>query len=66
MEPREGRLIHEWSEEIEKAYDTLLEILFYHQYTNELAAVKMMGDELGSPTTDSAAFNQGNKEDESQ
>jgi len=66
MEPREGRLIHEWSEEIEKAYDTLLEILFYHQYTNELASVKMMGDDLGSPAADSAAFNYDNKEDESQ
>lgn len=66
MEPREGKLIHEWSDEIEKAYDTLLEILFYHQFTNELATVKMMGDEIGSPTEDSAMFNQDNKEDENQ
>ncbi|MFN3194396.1 MAG: MqnA/MqnD/SBP family protein [Chlorobiota bacterium] len=64
MEPREGKLIHEWSDEIEKAYDTLLEILFYHQFTNELATVKMMGDEIGSPTEDSAMFNLDKKEDE--
>lgn len=64
-DPREGEVLYSWDEEIEKAYDALLEILFYHQLTNEMATVKMMGDELTSPTNDSILFGEDIEEDES-
>ena len=65
-DPREGEILYTWNEEIEKSYDALLEILFYHQYTNEIATVKMMGDELSTPENDSILFSEGNKEGENQ
>ncbi|MFA7325795.1 MAG: MqnA/MqnD/SBP family protein [Candidatus Kapaibacterium sp.] len=65
-DPREGEILYTWDEEMEKSYDALLEILFYHQLTNEMATVKIMGDELTSPTEDSIIFSQGKEEDESQ
>ncbi|PKL79643.1 MAG: hypothetical protein CVV25_07175 [Ignavibacteriae bacterium HGW-Ignavibacteriae-4] len=65
-DPREGEILYTWNEEMEKSYDALLEILFYHQLTNEMATVKIMGDELTSPTEDSIIFSQGKEEDESQ
>lgn len=65
-DPREGEVLYGWDEEIEKAYDALLEILFYHQLTNEMATVKMMGDELTTPSEDSILFSQDTEEDESQ
>ena len=66
MEPRSGEIIYKWSDEIEQAYDTLLEILFYHQFTSELASVKMMGVEIENPATDSILFGSDKEEDENQ
>lgn len=65
-DPREGKIFYKWNDEMEKSYDALLEILFYHQLTNEMATVKLMGDELTSPSDDSTLFSQGKEEDESQ
>lgn len=65
-DPREGEILYTWDDEMEKSYDALLEVLFYHQLTNELATVKIMGDELTSPTNDSLIFGEGKVEDESQ
>lgn len=65
-DPREGEIKYSWNDEMEKAYDALLEILFYHQLTNEMATVKMMGDELTSPVDDNSIFSSDSEEDENQ
>lgn len=65
-DPRVGEILYTWTEEIEKSYDALLEILFYHQFTNEIATVKMMGDELTTPENDAILFSQDSTEDENQ
>lgn len=65
-DPREGEITYTWSEEIEKSYDALLEILFYHQLTDEMASVKIMGDELTTPENDSILFSGDKEEDENQ
>ena len=65
-EPRMGKLIHKWNEEIEKSFDALLEILFYHQFTNEIASVKLMGAEITTPDKDTMLFAQDEEEDENQ
>jgi|GEM_PF-265733 len=65
-DPREGEILYTWNEEMEKAYDALLEILFYHQFTDEMATVKMMGDELTSPSNDSVIFGEDKEEGENQ
>lgn len=65
-EPRMGKLLHEWNDEIEQAFDALLEILYYHQYTSEIATVKLIGAELSDPEIDLSQYTQDDEEDESQ
>jgi hypothetical protein len=65
-EPRMGKLLHEWNDEVEQAYDTLLEILYYHQYTDEIASVKLMGVEISTPETDTTLYDEDTEEDENQ
>lgn len=65
-EPRMGKLLYKWNDDIEKSFDALLEILYYHQFTDEIASVKLMGAELTTPEKDTILFAQDEEEDENQ
>lgn len=40
---RRGRLVYQWDNELEEALAAILELLYFHQLTNEVSDVKILG-----------------------
>lgn len=48
-EPRQGTISFDWNENVENAFDEILEFLFYHNFFKELPAVKILGRDPDLP-----------------
>jgi hypothetical protein len=40
---REGKLVYYWNDEVEAALEQVLQLLYFHQLADEIAAVKLLG-----------------------
>jgi len=43
--PRQGKIVYRWSDEVEEALEAVMNVLYFHQRTSELPAVKVLGRE---------------------
>ena len=46
VEPRDGKLMFKWSEEVKSSLDQVLQFMFYHQLFDEVPGVKIYGETL--------------------
>jgi len=46
VEPRDGKLMFKWNEEVKNSLDQILQFMFFHQLFDEMPGVKVYGEDL--------------------
>ncbi|MCK5853022.1 hypothetical protein KAH27_08350, partial [bacterium] len=46
VEPRDGKLMFKWNDEVKNSLDQVLQFMFFHQLCDEIPAVKVFGEDV--------------------